>query len=67
MTSLENIAWFPRTEEPRSSQRNTWNNSVRNHAVMRADLARHRHPRKAFQEMFVAAASRWASGDFDDD
>lgn len=35
MTALENIAWFPRTEEPRSSQRNTWNNSVRNHAVMR--------------------------------
>ena len=41
--------------------------AYRNHAVMRADLARHRHPRKAFQEMFVAAASRWASGDFDDD
>lgn len=34
--------------------------AYRNHAVMRADLARHRHPRKAFQEMFVAAASRWA-------
>ena len=37
MTALENIAWFPRTEEPRSSQRNTWNNQVRNHAVMRGD------------------------------
>ena len=39
MTSLENIAWYPRAEEPRSSQRNTWNNSVRNHAVMRGDQA----------------------------
>ncbi|WP_461168269.1 AMP-binding protein [Tsukamurella serpentis] len=37
MTREENIAWYPRTEEPRSSQRNTWNNHVRNHAVMRGD------------------------------
>ncbi|ADG80750.1 AMP-dependent synthetase and ligase OS=Tsukamurella paurometabola (strain ATCC 8368 / DSM /CCUG 35730 / CIP 100753 / JCM 10117 / KCTC 9821 / NBRC 16120/ NCIMB 702349 / NCTC 13040) OX=521096 GN=Tpau_4181 PE=3 SV=1 [Tsukamurella paurometabola] len=37
MTAEENIAWYPRTEEPRSSQRNTWNNQIRNHAVMRGD------------------------------
>lgn len=39
----------------------------RNGAVMRADLARHRHPRRAFQEMFVAASSRWADGEHDDE
>lgn len=41
--------------------------AYRNQALMRADLARHRHPRRAFQEMFVEASARWASGDHDED
>lgn len=41
--------------------------AYRNPAVLRADMARHLHPRRAFQEMFVEATARWASGEFDDD
>lgn len=41
--------------------------AYRNGAVMRADLARHRHPRRAFQDMFGAALERWAGGEYDDD
>lgn len=41
--------------------------AYRNPAVMRADLARHRNPRRAFQEMFTAAVERWTSGEYDDD
>ncbi len=37
MTAEENIAWYPRAEEPRSSQRHHWNNQIRNHAVVRGE------------------------------
>lgn len=41
--------------------------AYRNTAVMRADLARHRHPRQARRELLDAALTRWMSGEHDDD
>ena len=41
--------------------------AFRNKAVLRAEMARHRHPRKWFQEMFVEATLRWCQGEHDED
>ncbi|HEV7917940.1 MAG TPA: histidine phosphatase family protein [Solirubrobacterales bacterium] len=39
--------------------------AYRNRVVMAADLARRRDSRRAFQEMFDQALTRWAGGEFD--
>lgn len=41
--------------------------AYRNHAVLWADMARHRDKRRAFQDMFVQATKRWLSGEHDED
>ena len=41
--------------------------ALANPALLRAEMGRHRHPRRWFQELFVEAALRWASGEHDTD
>lgn len=41
--------------------------AYRNKAALRADMARHRHPRRWFQQMFVDATLRWCTGEHDED
>lgn len=41
--------------------------AYRSSMVMKADLVRSLKPRQAFQEMFEAATTRWAGGEFDDE
>lgn len=38
-----------------------------NKALLRAEMARHLHPRQWFQDMFVEATLRWCSGEHDED
>nr|MBV6628451.1 histidine phosphatase family protein [Oceanococcus sp. HetDA_MAG_MS8] len=64
LPATENAGW---NEYDHDEVLNRYKPKYRNRARLVAELASHRHPRRAFQEIFAAAIERWMDGAHDAD